>query len=200
MTAESTGIQKASAAMAVSSLLPSPLVGRQRELALIMDSYERAKSGHAHVVLATGEPGIGKTHLLDEVAQCALRDEAIVLRGGASQAEGMPPYLPFLEALGQYIRMTPADELRRHITPRLRILTSILPELAMYLGDLPTAYVLPPEQALLRLYEALGSLLMIIGPPPVLVLILDDLQWADTASLDLLCYLAQRQSSAHLLI
>ena len=166
MTIESSGTQKASAATAVSSLLPSPLVGRTGELALIMDSYELAKSGHAHVVLVTGEPGIGKTRLLDEIAHWAFRDETIVLRGGASEAEGMPPYLPFLEALGQYIHITPADELRRHITPRLRILTSILPELAMYLDDLPTAYLLPPEQALLRLYEALGSFLEIIGAPP----------------------------------
>lgn len=199
MITESLAIQKVGA-VTVSSLLPLPLVGRQHELALVLDSYRFAKSGHAHVVLVAGEPGIGKTRLLEEIAQCALQDEAIVLRGSASEAKGMPPYLPFLEALGQYIHMTPANELRRYISPRLRILTSILPELAMYIDDLPTAYLLPPEQVLLRLYEALGSFLEVIGAPKVLVLILDDLQWADTASLDLLCYLMQRQSSTHLLI
>src|SRR5260370_24866930 len=91
-------------------------------------------------------------------------------------------------------------DLRMQIVPGLRVLTSIVQDVALFVGDLATPYPFPPQQARLRLYEALGNFLEVIGAPNVLVLILDDLQWADMASLDLLCYLAQRQSSAHLLI
>src|SRR5262245_42802619 len=91
------------------------IVGRQRELTLIKNYYEAAKGGHARVVLLTGEPGIGKTRLLDEVALHIAQDGAVVLRGSASEAEGMPPFLPFLDALGQYIRLTPHDQLRAQL-------------------------------------------------------------------------------------
>src|SRR5437763_10763253 len=138
------------------SLLPgslcTPIVGRQRELRLIMNQYEAAKGGHAHVVLLTGEPGIGKTRLLDEVALQTAQDGAVVLRGSASEAEGMPPFLPFLEALGRYIRATPQDQLRRQIVGVPRTLVSLLPELAAYLPDLLASLPLPPHQARLRLY------------------------------------------------
>src|SRR5436190_2798077 len=101
------------------SLLPSslctPIVGRQRELRLIMNQYEAAKEGRAHVVLLTGEPGIGKTRLLDEVALRTAQDEAVVLRGRASEAEGMPPFLPFLESLGRFILVTPQEQLRTYL-------------------------------------------------------------------------------------
>jgi predicted ATPase len=83
---------------------PSPLVGRQGEVAALWNHFEVAKSGHAAIALVAGEPGIDKTHLLDIFAERATHDGAQVLRGGASEAAGMPPYLPFLEALGQHIR------------------------------------------------------------------------------------------------
>src|SRR2546430_17425434 len=87
----------------------APIVGRQRELTLIMNHYEAVKGGHARGVLLTGEPGMGKTRLLDEVALRTAQEGAVVLRGSASEAEGMPPFLPFLEAFGRYIRVTPPD-------------------------------------------------------------------------------------------
>ena len=89
-----------------------PPVGRQRELTLLWGQFEAAAGGRTSVALVTGEPGIGKTRLLDEIAARATQASATVLRGGASPAEGMPPYLPFLEALGQHIRATPPDQLR----------------------------------------------------------------------------------------
>jgi predicted ATPase/DNA-binding CsgD family transcriptional regulator len=186
------------------SLLPSslctPIVGRQRELRLIMNQYEAAKGGHAHVVLLTGEPGIGKTRLLDEVALQTAQDGAVVLRGSASEAEGMPPFLPFLEALGRYIRVAPQDQLRTQVAAVPQILASLLPELAVYLHAPGASPPLLPEQARLRLYEAIGTFLEAISAPHALVLALDDLHWADTASLDLLCYLTHHQSNAQLLI
>ena len=178
----------------------APIVGRQRELQLAMSHYEAAKGGCARVVLVTGDPGIGKTRLLDEIARRTIRDGAIVLHGGASEAEGMPPYLPFLEAFGRHIQVTPLDQLRMQVAAAPQVLATLLPELITRLGDLPASPPLPPEQARFRLYEAIGAFLEVIGAPHALVLILDDLQWADTASLDLLCHLARYQSNAHLLV
>ena len=179
----------------------SRFIGRHRELTLIWNQFEAAKRGRARVVLLVGQPGIGKTRLLDEVAERAEQEGAIVLRGGASESEGMPPYLPFLEALGQYIRMSPLDQLREQVAVAPQILASILPELAARLGNgLTVAYPMPPEQARLRLYEAVGTLLESISTQHGLVLMLDDLHWVDTASLDLLCHLTRHHAKSRLLI
>jgi predicted ATPase len=178
----------------------SQFVGRQRELALIWSQYEAAKTGCGGVTFLVGELGIGKTCMLDEFARRATRDGAVVLQGGASEADGMPPYLPFLEALGKYIRMTSPDHLRTQVAHVPHTLSSILPELAVYVDDLSMPYPLPPEQARLRLYEAIGIFLENISASQVLVLTLDDLHWADSASLDLLCYIVRHQAKAKLLI
>jgi len=175
-------------------------VDRQHEQAMIWQQYKATRDGSTRVVLLVGEPGIGKTRLLDEFARLAVDDGATLLRGSSSDFEGMPPYLPFLEALGQYIRVTPLDLLREQVGTNPQILTSILPELTSQLGDLPAAYQIPPEQALLRLYEAIGAFLEAISTSNVLVLTLDDLHLADTASLDLLCHIAQHHSKVRLLV
>src|SRR5437660_6188783 len=112
----------------------------------------------------------------------------------------MPPYLPFVEALGRYVQVTPLDQLRTHVAAAPQVLATLLPELITRLGELPTSVPLPPEQARFRLYEAIGMLLEAIGAPHALVLTLDDLQWADTASLDLMCHVARHQPNAHLLV
>jgi DNA-binding CsgD family transcriptional regulator len=180
---------------------PEPLlIGRQRELASLWHHFEIAVGGRTRIALVAGEPGIGKTRLLELVAARAERAGAVVLRGGASDAEGMPPYLPFLEALGQHIRTVSPDELREQTGPLASILATILPELTLRLGELPASYPLPAEQARLRLYEAVDTFLAAIAATHPLLLILDDLQWADPASLDVLCYVARHQPAGRLLI
>src|SRR6266702_4149823 len=76
------------------------LVGRQRELTALWSQFEKTTAGRLHVILVAGEPGIGKTRLLHEVAGRAEQAGGLVLRGGATDAEHMPPYLPFIEARG----------------------------------------------------------------------------------------------------
>lgn len=176
------------------------IMGRERELAALWRQFELASAGQLRVVLLAGDPGIGKTRLLEGLAARTTCEGAAALRGGASEAAGMPPYLPFLEALGQHIRASSPDALREHTGALAPILARILPELPLRLGELPANYPLPPEQARLRLYEAVGAFLAAIGAPAALLLILDDLQWADPATLDLLCYIARHQTAARLLI
>jgi ATP/maltotriose-dependent transcriptional regulator MalT len=176
------------------------LAGRQQELTRLWQHFEEATTGRLQVVLMAGEPGIGKTSLLNELAGRAERQGATILRGGASESEGMPAYLPFLEALGSYIRSAPHPRLRRHVGPTAAILATILPEVLLSLEEPPTIYPLPADQARLRLYEAVGALLASIARDAPVVLLLDDLQWADSASLDLLSYVVQHQSPARLLI
>ena len=177
-----------------------PIIGRQQEQTLIRHHYETARNGQAHVVLLSGESGIGKTRLLDEMAKWVSLNGATVLRGGSSQATGMPPYLPFLEALGRYIQDCPVEQLETQSAATSLALATLLPELAIRLEDLPTSHPSPPEQARFRLYEAIGTFLQSIGASHTLVLIFDDLHWADSASLDLLSHVMRRQLGAHLLV
>jgi predicted ATPase len=172
------------------------LIGRQRELTSLLRHVEAARDGHPGVALIVGAAGIGKTRLLDELAARAAGSGGRVLRGGGSETEGMPPYLPFLEALGQHIRTTDPDTIRAQVGAFAPVLATILPELPSRLGQTTASYSLPPEQSRMRLYEAVSSFLGAIAAPGGLVLILDDLQWVDPASLDLLCFIARYQQTA----
>ncbi len=111
----------------------------------------------------------------------------------------MPPYLAFLLALGPYLRAAPAELLSGQLATLGPILATIFPELAARLNSEPS-YPLPPEQARLRLWEAIGELLAAMAGRQPVLLALDDLQWADGATLDLLCFIARQQMSARLLI
>jgi len=86
-------------------------VGRERELAFLADRLKAAREAEAGVVLISGEPGIGKSRLLQEAAKQAEQEGWRVLLGHAYDSEGMPPYLPFIEALQDYVRLCPVEEL-----------------------------------------------------------------------------------------
>lgn len=157
----------------------SRFVGRQREFALLWGQHNEATQARVRFAMLSGEPGIGKTRLLRELARRTAGEGAIVLRGGASEAEGMPPYLPFLEALGSHIKSASAASLREQVGASASILATILPELRLRLDDPPPDYPLPPEQARLRLFEAVSDFFRAIAADAPLVLVLDDLHWAD---------------------
>src|SRR5258708_36643437 len=157
MIAKYTGQQKVDHA----SISSSQFVGRQRELNLIWNHYHAASNGNTHVVLVSGEPGIGKTRLIDEVGALATKDGAIVLHGGASEAESMPPYLPFLQALGRHIQVTPLDQLRTQVPAAPQELATLFPELLTPLGNLPAYRPVPSQQARLRRYVPIQQSLLV---------------------------------------
>lgn len=178
----------------------TPLVGRNQESTLVMAHYEAVKQGFAHVVLVSGEPGVGKTRFLHAIAKQIFHKHALVFLGHTSEAEGMPPYLPFLEVLGHAVRTLPPDQLRQLLTPTTQALVHLVPELSAHFTDHFASPPFPMEQSRLRLYEAVRTFLEAISRIRPLVLLFDDLHWADSASLDLLCYLMSHRTSAHLLL
>ncbi len=150
--------------------------------------------------MIAGEPGAGKTRLLDALVAEAASADMVVLRGGSSDVAGMPPYLPFLEALGAYVRATNPDQLRQHIGPHVPVLSTVLPELTERLGPPAQLVTLPAEQERFRLFEAMAEFLAAIATEHPLLLTLDDLHWADSASLDLLASLARHLPVSRILV
>lgn len=167
-------------------------VSRESESAALRAALDTSWQGRLTVSLLSGDPGIGKSTLLDAVAGEARRSGMTVLRGAAFDAEGMPPYQPFLEALGGYIRRSPPEVLRAQVGEQGAILAELLPELLARLGEAPVFYPLPPEQTRLRLFDGVATWLSAIAQGAPVALVLDDLHWADPATCDLLRYLARR--------
>ncbi|MDT5045379.1 MAG: hypothetical protein QOG75_1232, partial [Mycobacterium sp.] len=178
----------------------SPLIGRERELAILSQQFAEARAGHCSVVLLSGPPGVGKSRLLEEFPPAQLASGVTVLRGGTSRAEGMPPYLPLLEAIGEHIAATPIEQLRSEVGSRAPILATLWPELTLRLGAPQRRYTLSADQERFRLFEALAGFLAAIAAGGALVLLLDDLHWVDRATCDVLVYVLTRLRSGNLLV
>ncbi len=180
----------------------STLVGRAEELAALGAAWETARSGRLGVVGVAGEPGIGKTRLVSEFCRGAHADGATVLLG-RSHEEAQAPYLPFVEALRQYIAACPIDELRLQMGPRRAILARLVPELGAAGEDARFAAAnAPGGDAGERhaLFEAVASLLGEVARSHPAILVLDDLHWADEASLLLVRHIARAAADTPLLI
>ena len=172
------------------------LVGRERELDEARASWQRANQGQGQVLLISGEPGVGKTRLVRELATWVelSRGSALV---GECYAEGGAPYAP----IAQMIRA--ALKLRLDLslpTPVLADLATISPDLRTLNADLPTNQPLDPQAEKQRLFESVTALCMVLADQTPLMLILDDAHWADGGTLSLLRHLARRLRQSRTLI
>ena len=179
---------------------PHSMIGRHAEWQRVQACFEISLQGQTTAACVVGEPGLGKTTLLNVAAAHAAAHGFLVLRGSASELEGMPPYLPWLEALNTHIRAALLEPLRTQTEAVAPTLVSLFPDLKRRLGAIAAEPSVPPEQARLRLFEAVGEWLRAITSAQPLLLILDDLHWADAATFDLLIHIAQRQRTARLFI
>ena len=165
------------------------LIRRDDELGVLEDSLLAARRGDSRFVVLAGEAGIGKTRLSRELAREARELGCAVLVGGASDAEISLPYLPFVEAIGNYLDEQDMDRLREALGPALGELGQLFPTLG---GDRQPEPVPDPGQAKLRLFEAIVSLLALPARDRTLLLVIEDVHWADTSTRELLDYLARR--------
>src|SRR6266571_2718969 len=177
-------------ALSPAMLLDGPLLGRTTELSTLIKIYHVAQRGQTQVVLLEGEVGIGKTRLATEFLAWAETEGADVLQGHAFETGGQLPYQPVIEALRPRIeRENAPDDLLSDLW--LAELSRLLPELCDRYPDLPDP-VGDKSVARNRLFEAVARLGQALAARTPLVLFIDDVQWADAASLDVLHYLARR--------
>jgi len=178
----------------------TPFVGRQEEVALLRRCLEGATRGQGSLVLVAGEPGLGKTRLLSELAIDTADRGLQVLTGRAYETEGMPPYLPFIEALNQHTRGRTREELREDLGETAPYVAKLLPEIRQSLPDIRKPPAPDPEAERYRLFEGVTDFLLNLAARTPLLLFLDDLHWADDATLLLLQHLARRLAAASLLV
>jgi DNA-binding CsgD family transcriptional regulator len=152
----------------------SPLVGRESERARLAEAVERARAGAGAVVLLAGEAGVGKSSLAEEVAE---RCSPLVLHGAASNGAATP-YGPIVAALRSYLRIRPGG---------LDGCGPLRPHLALLLPELGEP---APESDRPTIFEAVRCALAHVAAEGPATIVLDDLQWSDEATLELLAALA----------
>jgi DNA-binding NarL/FixJ family response regulator len=179
-----------------------PFVGRERELDELLGHLGSAQGGQGGVVLLAGEPGIGKTRLLLELANRARAQGGIVLFGRAYESDGVPPYLPFTEALRDYVRACPLDQLKSQLGDGGPEVALLVRDVRVHLPDLPESQSLGANEDRYRLFEAVSDFLLNIARCGALgvLLCLDDLHWADKPTLLLLQHLVRKLLPAPILI
>ena len=150
--------------------------------------------------MLTGEPGIGKTRTAQELARHAEAQGARLLWGWCYEGEGAPPYWPWVVPIQSYVRHTAPDPLRAQLGPGMADIAGLVPEIAEKLGDVPPPTPVAPEQARFRLFDAVTSFLKRAAADEPILLVLDDIHWADEPSLLLLQFLARQIDDSRLMI
>lgn len=177
---------------------PGPFVGRAAELAALDGALERARGGDGGLVLVTGEAGIGKTRLADEVAGRARTRGLRVLWGRAWEEGGAPPFWPWTQVLRTLMAEVGVETVAAPLGPRARELSRLLPELLDRAAG--AAPPLETERARFLFFDAVTAVLRTAAGVTPTVVVLDDLHAADAASLHLLLFLARLRPAAPLLL
>lgn len=175
-------------------------IGREQELAALQAQLQVAFAGSGSVVTLAGEPGIGKTRTSQEFAELCLKAGAVVLQGRCFEGDWQPPFAPWVEALTAFVRSTPAEILDADLGEFAATLARLLPTVKSRLGNIAETRPLGAEEERYRLHDAVCQWLLAASQRQPLVIILDDLQWADRDSLAMLEYIGHFCSQTCLLI
>jgi tetratricopeptide (TPR) repeat protein len=176
-----------------------PYSGRGDTLEQVIARWEHAAEGEAGLLLISGEPGMGKTRLAIEAAERARRDQGAIVLFGRADEEVASPYRPFAEALGHLIAHAPVEVLDAHIAEFAGSLATMTSALVQRRPDVvPLAASI--EEVRATVFDATVDLLGRMGQHAPVMLILDDLHWADEASLLLLRHVGRCLGRQRLLV
>lgn len=176
----------------ISSAPRTPLLGRERVMEVLTGILTRAAGGVGGTVVLAGEAGIGKSRLAAEIGQVAVAGGIPVLWGtGHGEDEG-PPYAAFVDALDQYVQHAGI--------PLRQAIWQTCPGLAALLPTSPLSPSSAPTERQINIYLDIDRALGLVSANGPLVLVLDDVQWADAGTLQVLNYLSRAAPTHHWLI
>ncbi|HET8943220.1 MAG TPA: AAA family ATPase, partial [Dehalococcoidia bacterium] len=178
----------------------TPFVCREGERQQLRQLLERTAAGAGGLVLVRGEAGIGKSRLCEEAAAEASERGVLTVTGHCYEMEGGPPYLPFAEALEAMARSLAPETLKAALAGRGPEVAKIVPDVRRMLPDIGSPVELPPEHERLYLFNSIRDFLAAATSAAPVMVVAEDLQWADDSTLLLLQYLAQHLPSMRLLV
>jgi predicted ATPase/signal transduction histidine kinase len=191
--------------------LPQKLYGRQEQIAALEEAFERALQGAPELVMVAGASGTSKSAVIHELSRSLSRRRGFFASGKFDERKRDVPYSAVLQALDELLHYLLAEDehslgaFRREIREALgsvgQVVTQVLPELSLIIGPQPPLPPLDPEGGRRRFQWAFQRFLRVFARPGhPLVLFLDDLQWADAASLDLISALLGDAEAGALLV
>ena len=176
-------------------ILQAELVGRAEEIVTMQHAYKQVRDGQRKTVFISGEPGIGKTRLAREFTRWSEETQlATVLWGYCYEMSGSFPYQPIADAISAHVRMSSPAELRAMLGNSAIDLAKIAPEVRFKLPELPQPEPIGPELERRNLYSAVAHFFNALAEQRPLIIILDDLQWADAATMQLLNFLMMQST------
>lgn len=182
------------------SLQRSPMVGREAERRRLTRALDDAIALRGVLVLVSGEPGIGKTRLVEDLAERASGRGALVVWGRVDEDEGAPPYWPWIELVRAALADGEKSALARALGDDAGVIAAILPEVKELVGSVVQPPVLAGTEGRFRLHQAVVDFLARLSSEQRMVVVLEDIQGADVASLELAEFLAARMSTVPILL
>lgn len=181
-------------------LVRGQLVGRIAELQQLRQHWDAAQQARGQLVLLSGEPGVGKTRLAQDLIAHAQQGGATVLRGGCYEYEATTPYLPFVEAFREWTRRQSAAQLRAALGPTASEIAKFAPEIETKLGAIVANASLSPSEERMRLFDNAARFLAALAAERGLLVFIDDIHWADQGTLSLLHYLLRHLRGDRVLV